>query len=183
MHVHEAAHIYLAKLREKTSADVLRASDKSPLNFFHVGLIALLFPNARVVHCTRNPIDTCLSIYFENFRPNQTYATDLDDIAIYYHGYKRLMMHWREVLPLTMLELRYEDSVQDIEWQARKLIAFMGLAWDERCLDFHESRRAVQTPSRWQVRKPIYTSSVQRWRRYEKHLGALKKRFPERLDG
>jgi tetratricopeptide (TPR) repeat protein len=183
MNIHEAAHAYLEKLRAKAPHSALRASDKSPLNFFHLGLIALLFPNARIVHCTRNPIDTCLSIYFENFRPNQTYATCLDDIAIYYRGYERLMAHWREVLPLTMLELRYEDSVQDIEAQARKLIAFVGLAWDERCLDFHESRRAVQTPSRWQVRKPIYTSSVQRWRRYEKHLGALKKRFPERLDG
>lgn len=179
MHVHELAHAYLDKLRAKAPAAVLRASDKSPLNFFHLGLVALLFPQARIVHCRRDPIDSCWSIFGESFRSNQTYATDLDDLAVYYRGYERLMAHWRAVLPLPMLELPYEAVVADIEAQARKLVAFMGLPWDERCLDFHRSRRAVQTPSRWQVRKPVYSSSVGRWRRYDRHLATLKAAFPE----
>lgn len=179
MNIHEVAHAYLEKLRAKAPGSALRASDKSPLNFFHLGLVALLFPSARVIHCRRNPIDTCLSIYFENFRSNQTYATDLHDLAIYYRGYERLMEHWRDMLPLKMHEVHYEDSVADVERQARELVAFMNLPWDERCLEFYQSRRAVQTPSRWQVRRPIYCSSVNRWRYYERHVDALQQAFPE----
>ncbi len=172
-HVHEAAHAYLTKLHEKTPDSALRASDKAPLNFYHLGLVVLLFPNAHIVHCRRNPLDTCLSIYFENFRPNQTYATDLADLVVYYRGYQKLMAHWRQVLPLPMLEFDYETSVSDTEMQTRALLRFLGVPWDDACLKFHEARRAVQTPSRWQVRKPIYSSSIERWRRYEKHVQVL----------
>ncbi|MGH8503086.1 MAG: tetratricopeptide repeat-containing sulfotransferase family protein [Gammaproteobacteria bacterium] len=181
MQAHEAAHLYFDRLRAKAPESALRASDKSPLNFFHLGLIALLFPNARIVHCRRNPIDTCLSIYFENFRSSQTHATDLHDLAIYYRGYERLMAHWLDVLPLKVHEVQYEESVVDVERQARRLVEFLGVAWDQRCLDFHQSRRAVQTPSRWQVRKTIYTSSANRWRHYEKHIATLKSAFPKWL--
>jgi tetratricopeptide (TPR) repeat protein len=177
--VREGAHEYLDRLRARTSEGALRVSDKSPLNFHHLGLAALMFPNARVVHCRRDPIDTCLSIYFEHFRGNQTYATDLDDIAAYYRGYERLMAHWRDVLPLNIREVRYEDMVTGLELQARGLVEFTSLPWDNSCLSFHQSERAVQTPSRWQVRKPIYGSSVARWRRYERYLAPLTRAFPE----
>lgn len=177
--IRENAHAYLAKLRARAPRGALRISDKSPLNFHHLGLAALLYPNARVVHCQRDPIDTCVSIYFENFRPNQTYATDLGELAAYYQGYERLMAHWRRVLPLPMLHLRYEETVVGLDERARALVDFMKAPWDARCLDFHASDRAVQTPSRWQVRRPIYTSSVGRWRRYRRHLTALENAFPE----
>jgi tetratricopeptide (TPR) repeat protein len=180
--LYESAYDYLEKLRSRAPAGVLRITDKSPLNFYHLGLAVLLFANARVIHCRRNPIDTCLSIYFENFRGSQTYATDLDDITTYYRGYQRLMAHWQRVLPLPMLELQYEQMVAGLEESARALLAFVRLPWDDRCLDFHASGRAVQTPSRWQVRKPIYSSSVARWRRYERYLEPLIRAFPQAVD-
>jgi tetratricopeptide (TPR) repeat protein len=174
----KVAEDYLHKLRARSQGGAVRISDKSPLNFHHLGLVALLFPKARIVHCRRNPIDTCLSIWFENFRPNQNYATDLADIALYYRGYERLMAHWRRVLPLRMHEARYEDTVARLEGSARALVDFLHLPWSDRCLDFHASERVVQTPSRWQVRQPIYRSSVGRWRHYRRHLGVLEQAFP-----
>ena len=178
-----SAHDYLDKLRARATAGALRVTDKSPLNFYHLGLAALMFPNARVIHCRRSPLDTCLSIYFENFRASQSYATDLADIATTYRGYQRLMAHWREVLPLPMLELQYEDLVAGLEGSVRGLLDFVRLPWDESCLAFHASARAVQTPSRWQVRKPIYASSVARWRNYKRHLAPLLSAFPEQVSG
>lgn len=180
--VRDCAEDYLGKLAARAPAGVLRISDKSPLNFHHLGLVALFYPNARVIHCRRNPIDTCLSIFFENFRASQTHATDLGDIVRYYRGYERLMAHWRRVLPLRMLELRYEEMVEDFEIRVRELLDFVGLSFDERCLDFHASDRPVQTPSRWQVRKPLYRSSLGRWRRYERHLATLVEAFPDAVD-
>lgn len=182
-HLYDAAQDYLARLRARAPAGTLRIADKAPLNFYHLGLAALLFPSARVVHCRRSPLDTCLSIYFENFRASQTYATDLADIATTYRGYQRLMAHWRQVLPLPMLELPYEDLVTGLEGSVRGLLDFVQLPWDEGCLAFHQSARAVQTPSRWQVRKPIYASSLARWCHYERHLAPLLAAFPEESGG
>jgi Flp pilus assembly protein TadD len=164
---------YLEQLDE-VSADAARVVDKMPMNFMQLGLIALAFPRARVIHCRRDPLDTCLSCYFENFHEDQRYSTKLESLGHYYRQYERLMQHWARALPLPILEMRYEDTVADTEAQARRLIEFCGLEWDESCLDFHRTSRAVNTPSRWQVRQPIYSSSVERWRRYEKHLGPLR---------
>jgi tetratricopeptide (TPR) repeat protein len=164
---------YLQALRDGAPKGRLRISDKSPLNFFQLALAALLFPNARVVHCVRNARDNALSIWMENFNPDQRYATSFDDLAFFHREYARLMAHWRDVLPLTMLEFRYEDTVAAVEEQARRLIGFLGADWDERCLNFHQNGRAVQTPSRWQVRQPIYSRSVERWRHYESYLPDL----------
>ncbi len=152
-------------------------SDKSPLNFFHLALAAVLFPNARVIHCVRDPRDNALSIWMENFNPDQRYATDFEDLAWFTAEYRRLISHWRRHLPLEMLELRYEDTVADLEGQARKLVAFLDAPWEARCLDFHRSERAVQTPSRWQVRQPIYTQSVARWKAYAPYLPQLPAAF------
>lgn len=173
VHSRVLAADYLQALRDGAPKGRLRISDKSPLNFFQLAFAALLFPNARVIHCVRNARDNALSIWMENFNPDQRYATNFDDLAFFHREYARLMAHWRAALPLSMLEFRYEDTVAAVEAQARRLIDFLGADWDERCLNFHQSGRAVQTPSRWQVRQPIYSRSVERWRRYEPYLPEL----------
>lgn len=177
MRSRERAHEYLEALREGAPKGRLRISDKSPLNFFQLAFAAVLFPNARVIHCRRDARDNALSIWMENFSADQRYSTDFDDLAFFTAQYRRLMAHWREHLPLKMLEVQYEDTVADLETQARCITQFLGVPWDARCLSFHESSRAVQTPSRWQVRQPIYTKSVARWRAYESHLPSLDTAF------
>ncbi|MEM7462808.1 MAG: sulfotransferase [Pseudomonadota bacterium] len=151
-----------------------RISDKHPHNYEMLGLIALMFPKAKIIHCRRDPMDTCVSCYMQNFKRSHSYTGDLATLGQYYIEYSRLMDHWRENLPLEMLELQYEDMIADQEATSRQLIDFLGLEWDEACLNYFETKRSVETPSRWQVRQPIYNSSVGRWRRYEKELGPLK---------
>jgi hypothetical protein len=149
-------------------------TDKLPENFIYLGLIATLFPSAKIVHCRRNPLDTCASCYTQNFaNPSYSFTLDLGDLGFFYREYERLMAHWRRVLPKPMFEVQYEELIADQEAVSRRLIAFCGLDWDERCLSFHANPRAVQTASMFQVRKPIYATSVGRWKRYEKHLGPL----------
>jgi len=167
------AEAYLARLAEAGGAKALRVTDKMPSNWTVLGLVALLFPRARVIHCRRDPRDTALSIYFRRFTQGHGYSFDLADIAAEMRAYRRLMAHWQAVLPLAMLEVDYEALVADQEAQIRRIIEFLGLPWDGRCLRFHETRRAVHTASAWQVRQPIYARSVGRWRHYERHLGAL----------
>jgi tetratricopeptide (TPR) repeat protein len=157
------------------SADALRVVDKMPANFLYLGLIHAALPNARMIHVRRNPIDTCLSLYFQYFTTAYSYANDLNDLAHYYGEYLRIMEHWRSILPEgTILELPYEGLVDDQETWSRKMIGFIGLPWDPRCLDFHLTRRIVVTTSRWQVRQQISKTSVGRWRNYEKFVGPLR---------
>ncbi len=164
---------YLAHLREY-SADALRITDKMPHNFLHLGLIHMAFPNAKIIHCRRNPVDTCLSIYFQNFPALHPYAYDLGDLAVFYEQYERFMQHWRKVLPpTTMLEVQYEDLVADQEGGSRRMIEFCGLEWDERCLAFQDNQRVVRTASSWQVRQPLYRTSVARWQKYDPYIGPL----------
>jgi len=174
----ELAFEYLRALRDGAPRGRLRITDKSPFNFFQLGLAALMFPQARVIHCRRDARDNALSIWLENFNPDQRYATDFSDIAHLRQGYETLMAHWRQTLPLPILDVDYEDLVADVESGARRIVHFLDAPWDRRCLDFHRSERAVQTPSRWQVRERIYSSSVQRWRRWEPHLPELSTAFP-----
>jgi tetratricopeptide (TPR) repeat protein len=150
-----------------------RVTDKMPHNFEQLGLIALLLPKARVIHCRRDPVDTCLSCYMHQFQDRHAYNRDLRALGLYYRQYERLMAHWREALPSPPLDIRYEELVADPERHIRRLLDHCGLPWDDRCLAFHETRRSVVTPSTWQVRQPLYTGSVGRWRRYERHLGPL----------
>ncbi len=145
-----------------------------PNNYLHIGLIATLFPNARIIHCRRDPLDTCLSIYCHDFPGNHPYAYDLANLGHYYRQYDRVTDHWRRVLPQPMLEVQYEDLVADQEGMTRKILNFCGLEWDDRCLAFYKTERVIHTASRSQVRRPIYKSSVGRWKRYERHLGPLK---------
>jgi tetratricopeptide (TPR) repeat protein len=156
------------------SDGALRVVDKMPTNFAFLGLIHAALPNARIIHMRRNPIDTCLSIYFQHFEAAVSYANDLDDLAHYYTEYVRVMKHWRSTLPKdAILDVPYEGLVSDQEAWSRKMLQFIGLPWDPRCLDFHETERTVITASKWQVRQKITDSSVLRWRNYEKFLGPL----------
>jgi len=151
-----------------------RVVDKMPQNFLHLGLIHAAFPRAHIVHMRRNPIDTCLSIYFQHFKSAHAYSHDRDDLVHYYRQYARLMQHWRRTLPAgVLLEISYEDLVAAPEAGARRLLEFVGLPWDPVCLDFHRASRRVMTASKWQVRQKINTQSVARWRNYEQHLGPL----------
>lgn len=164
---------YLQVLAREAGA-AARISDKMPYNFMFLGLIAALLPNARVIHCRRDPLDTGWSIYSHYFVGEHPYAWDLAEIGRYHRDYQRLMAHWREVLPLPLLEVDYESLVQETEARSREMIEFLELPWDERCLAFHEQVRPVTTISQWQVRQPVYSRSVQRWRAYEEYLQPLK---------
>ncbi len=163
---------YLAWLQRK-EPNARRVCDKMPLNFEHLGLIASLFPNARIIHCRRNPLDVCLSIYTQHFAGQVPFAYDLTEIAAYYREYERLMGHWRSVLSGRIFEVEYEKLVTETESVSRELVAHCGLTWDDRCLRFYETRRTVGTASHWQVRQPVYKESMARWRRYETHLAPL----------
>jgi tetratricopeptide (TPR) repeat protein len=164
---------YLRILQEQ-SADALRVVDKMPTNFPFLGLIHAALPNARIIHMRRNPLDTCLSIYLQHFETTVSYANDLEDLAHYYAEYLRIMNHWRATLPLgAILDVPYEELVDDPEGWSRKMLEFIGLPWDPRCLDFHQTRRTVITASKWQVRQKISKASVGRWRNYEKFLDPL----------
>ncbi len=154
--------------------DAAHITDKRPENFWFVGLIHLMLPNAKIIHVSRNPVDTCLSCFTKLASRGLEESYDLAELGAYYVDYVRLMDHWRTVLPAgSFLDVRYEDIVADQETQARRIIAFCGMEWNDACLDFHKLKRSVSTASMTQVRKPIYRSSVERWRVYEKHLGPL----------
>ena len=164
---------YLSAVR-KLAPSGERVTDKMPSNYYFAGLIHLALPNAKIIHTVRNPVDTCLSCFSKLFTAEQNHTYDLVELGRYYKRYERLMAHWRRVLPAqSILDVRYEDVVADLEGQARRIVAYCGLPWDERCLSFHKTGRAVRTASASQVRLPIYKSAVGRWRAYEKHLGPL----------
>ena len=163
---------YLAILKNY-SGDAKRITDKMPGNFLHLGFIAFLFPNTRIIHCQRDPYDNCLSIYFQNFDRPHDYSYDLSDIGHRYRYYQGLMQHWHDVLPIPVLDIKYEKLVEDQEKESRRIIEYLGLEWDDSCLSFQKKRRTVLTASTWQVRQPIYKTSVKRWKNYEKYLGPL----------
>lgn len=154
-------------------ADAAVMTDKMPHNFRYVGLIAHLWPDAVILHTRRHPIDVCLSCFQQFFAEGNPYAYDLQDLGHYFTAYENLMAFWRERLPGRLIEIDYEGLVADREPAIRRLLDVCGLSWDERCLDFHRSKRGVDTASAAQVRKPIYQSSVERWRRYESQLKPL----------
>lgn len=150
-----------------------RIVDKMPGNFNFVGLIHAMLPKARIIHSRRHPVETCLSCYRILFAEGHQWTYDLGQLGRYYKRYWGMMKHWREQFPDAMYEVRYEDNVADVEGQARKLIDYLGLEWNENCLNFYNTDRPVKTASASQVRKPIYTTSTNRWRKYETYLGPL----------
>jgi tetratricopeptide (TPR) repeat protein len=178
----EAAAAALAKIAREYLARVSAVSgaaprvvDKMPANFLYAGLIHVAFPRARILHMQRHPIDTCVSIYFQNFSALRPYANDLENLAHYYCEYLRISRHWRAVLPDSIfLEIPYEALVEDQQYWTRRMLEFIGLPWDPRCLDFHRTERVVITASRWQVRQRIHTGSIGRWHNYEQQIAPLK---------
>lgn len=167
-----AGRAYLGNLRWHSDS-ALRIVDKMPHNFQHLGLLSILLPKAQVIHCRRDPIDNCVSIYTQLFNEKHDYGARLRGLGQYYRAYDRLMAHWLNVLPIMIHEVRYEDMIADQEAQSRKLIDFIGLPWDPACLEFYKSDRGVTTPSQLQVRQPIYSSSVKRWKAFEPHVRDL----------
>ena len=164
---------YIQEIRKK-SKEATFITDKMPHNFIHVGMIKLMLPNAKIIHCKRCPKDTCLSIfktYFANV--DHTYAYDQNELGQYYNLYLELMEHWHDVLPGFIHEIQYEDVVSDQEAQTRALLAHCDLEWDDACLSFYKTDRPVKTASAAQVRQPIYKGSVQSWKRYETQLAPL----------
>ena len=173
--VPDLARDYLARSQVPGAAGARRVIDKMPANFLYAGLIHAVFPRARIIHMRRHPIDTCLSIYFQNFFSVSAYANDLEDLAHYYGEYERVIAHWRALLPASAwLEIPYEALVADQETWTRRLLEFLGLSWDPRCLEFHRTERVVITASKWQVRQKMHGASAGRWRHYERHVGPLR---------
>ncbi|VAX41677.1 hypothetical protein MNBD_PLANCTO03-964, partial [hydrothermal vent metagenome] len=171
--INAAADRYLKYLDTLDTATP-HITDKMPHNFEQLGLINLLFPDARVIHCSRNPLDTCLSCYTIQLSLAHTYSNDLTLLGHAYAQYHRLMAHWRTALDVPMLEVVYEDVVAETETLARRIVEFVGLPWHDDCLRFYEAKRTIVTASVDQVRQPIYTSSVNRWKRYDRYLDPLR---------
>ncbi|WP_170161520.1 tetratricopeptide repeat-containing sulfotransferase family protein [Desulfosoma caldarium] len=168
----EAARFYLYRLKFYDTEHEY-VVDKMPHNFMHLGLIAIIFPKAKIIHVRRDPRDTALSNYQQNFKARHGglgYAFDLEKLAMQLNDYHRMMKHWRAVLPIPMFEFRYEDLVEDLATWSRKLIEFVGLEWDESMMEFYKTQRAVRTASVSQVRQPIYKTSKQKWRKYEAYM-------------
>jgi tetratricopeptide (TPR) repeat protein len=164
---------YLKRLRS-IGGGASRVTVKTLENYLHLGLIATLFPQARIIHCRRHPLDVCLSCYFQNFN-HVNFAWSLEDIGVYYRIYTKLMAHWSRVLPVVVHELSYEELIGHQKAVTRDLLDYCGLEWDERCLAFFDTRRVVRTASTVQVRKPISGQAIGRWKHYRSHLSPLLK--------
>ncbi len=170
-----AAQQYLDEIEVVETQDTRRIVNKMPFNFFHLGIISLMFPNAKIIYLKRNPLDNCLSCYFQRFSsPMLGWTTDMSQLGAYYKHHLALMEHWKRELRIPILEMEYEALVADFDAQARRLIEFCGLAWEPSCAEFYRSKREVRTASVMQVRQPVYRSSVERWRNYEAHITPLK---------
>lgn len=168
-----AANAYLDNMGQR-AGKAARFTDKMPHNFLVLGWIALLFPKATIIHCTRDAMDVCASCYTHTFSESHSYSNDQQMLGKYYLSHEDLMQHWKAVLPMPITEVSYEDIVANLEKVSRRLLSELGLEWNEACLAFHKNNRVVQTPSQWQVHQPIYQTSIGRWRRFENKLGPLK---------
>jgi tetratricopeptide (TPR) repeat protein len=158
---------------QRFRTDARHFTDKMSNNFRHVGLISLMLPNAKIINARRHPLDSCVSSYKMLFSRGQKFSYDLRELGEYYLQYQRLMDHWHAVLPGLVLDVDYEQLVGDVEGQVRRILDFCALPWEEECLAFHRTDRAVRTASSEQVRQPLYTTGVHRWRDYERHIGPL----------
>ncbi len=172
-HYETLGNSYLKQI-EPMAGDAKKVTDKLLTNYFFVGLINLIFPKAKIIHTVRNPVDTCLSAYTKLFKDDMPHSYDFGELGRYYREYRSLMEHWHKVLPKgVLMDVSYEEVVGDIEGNARRLIEFVGLEWDPACVDFHRSSRPVKTASVAQVRKPVYSGSVDRWKKYGAGLQPL----------
>jgi tetratricopeptide (TPR) repeat protein len=170
----QMAQQYLTSL-QALRPDATRILDKLPGNYLRLGVILTLFPQARIIHCKREPMDTCWSCYAQNFERGLNFTSDLESIGHAYRGYLRLMAHWQEIFPANILDLEYEALLDDPETQSRRLLEHCGLEWDPEVLNFADQRRPVSTASLWQVRQPLYKTAIGRWKLYQQHLKPLQK--------
>ena len=168
----ELGSLYVSRTR-RHRAGRAHFIDKNPNNFVHTGLLRLILPNAKIIDARRHPLDSCLGSYKQLFARGQPFSYDLVELGEYYLQYRRLMDHWYDVIPGFVLEVRYEDVVENLEREVRRILDYCGLPWEDNCLRFHETERPVKTASSEQVRQPIYSSSVNLWRNYEPWLGEL----------
>ncbi len=166
------AEQYLERIRS-ANGDVSRITDKLPGNFEYLWLISLMFPKAKIIHCVRDPMDTCLSCFFTHFSTGHAYKNDLKNLGLVYGLYRELMNHWHKVLPISILDVNYEDMVDNHSDTSRRVVEFCGLNWDDGCLEFFRNRRHINTASAVQVRQRIYKTSVKRWEKYKRHLTPL----------
>jgi len=157
-------------------------TDKLPNNFPQVGLLSLILPNAKVINAKRHPFDSCLGSYKQLFSRGQNFTYDMLDLAHYYQQYDAMMKYWQEVLPGKVLDVHYEETVDDLENQVRRILDFCGLPFEQSCVDFHQTERAVKTASSEQVRQPIYTGALGTWRRYEKYLDLWQEQLGDIVD-
>lgn len=164
---------YLEQMQRVNIESAAIVTNKLPHNFEELGLFALLFPHAPIIHIKREPRDNLLSVFFHDFHGTHEYAYEQRTLGSYYGLYERLMTHWTSVIPNPVLELQYEDLIRDLPGKARELAAFVGTPFDDRMLRFYEQERSVKTASKWQVRQPVYTSSIARWKPYEPYLKLL----------
>jgi len=164
---------YLARIAS-LAGQKSRLINKMPANFFYAGLIPLILPGARIIHCRRDPVDTCLSCYTKLFAGEQSFTYEQTELGEFYTYYSKLMEHWAQVLPADRyIEVDYEAVVDDLDGEARRLVNFLGLPWEDACLRFHDNRRVVRTASVNQVRQPIYKTSKGRWQAHADQLGPL----------
>lgn len=168
---------YVTAARQAANLATPLFIDKLPFNFLYCGLIHRALPNARIIHVVRNPMDTCYAVYKTLFGQAYPFSYDQDELATYYIAYRRLMDHWSGVLPDVILDVNYEDVVYDTEQQARRLLDWCGLDWEPQCLEFHSQESASTTASAAQVRQPVYSTSVEKWRFYEQQLAPLRARL------
>jgi tetratricopeptide (TPR) repeat protein len=176
--VAHASSVYVESLSSIRAAGKM-VTDKRPDNFLHIGLIKAMFPDARIIHTRRNPLDNILSLYFLHLDPGMAYALDIEDAAHWYGQYQRLMDHWKSLYGADMFDVEYDNLVENPQPVAEALLAFCGLDWDERCLSPHRVPGSVRTASVWQVREPLHQRSSGRWRHYRAQLGELRKLFPQ----
>ncbi|TDJ45214.1 MAG: sulfotransferase [Gammaproteobacteria bacterium] len=172
-HLQSLGQEYLHAAKMHRTEGTPRFIDKMPNNYPSVGFIHLMLPNAKIIDARRHPLDSCLSCFRQLFARGQPFTYDLTDIGEYFLEYQRLMDHWHEVLPGTVLTVQYEDMVTDFENQVRRLLEYCELPWEDACINFHETERPVRTASSEQVRQPIYSKSINYWRNYEQYLGEL----------
>ena len=164
---------YITKI-ETYNKQALHITDKMPHNFLYIGFIRMLLPECKIIHCLRDPLDVCLSIYFHNFNQNHPYSDKLDNLGHYYNQYRKLMKNWHALYDKVILDISYEEVLAHPEQNIKTILSHIDLEWEDNCLNFHKSERTVSTPSYEQVRQPLYKTSVQRWSNYSKHIGDLK---------
>ena len=183
-YVNKAGQLYLDMLSSKfPDRSTIRVCDKMPENFYYAGLINKILPGAKIIHCKRNPIDTCLSIFFQRFGPNMQYAPSMEHTAKQFLAYTKVIEHVTEKLGVVMHDAVYEQTTANPEESIRAMLDHVGLPFNQASMDFHKSKKTVHTASATQIRQPIYTSSKERWRNYEKHIGPMIEILQPVMDG